>query len=68
MEEADGTAQVTPQSAVPPYAFTFAVRWPDGTGQTDWHDLAGLREALSDLDHVLEALAPGESITVKRVR
>jgi hypothetical protein len=47
--------------------FTLTIRFPDGTGQRESHDLQGMKDSLWALAKVLDALVPGETVEIKRV-
>lgn len=47
--------------------FTLTVRFPDGTGGMEQHDIVTMRSELASLAKVLDAMAPGESVTIKRI-
>lgn len=49
--------------------FTLTVRFPNGQGGgIESHTLTTMRDELTAVSRLLDAMAPGETITIKRVR
>jgi hypothetical protein len=47
--------------------FTLTVRYPDGTGGREQYDLTGMKVQVKELAKLLDALAPGEVVEIKRI-
>jgi hypothetical protein len=47
--------------------FTLTVRIPGGGGGREQHDLVTMRAELAALARVLDALVPGETVTIERI-
>jgi hypothetical protein len=47
--------------------FTLTVRYPDGSGGREQHDLTTMRVELGQLARVLDALLVGEVVEIKRI-
>lgn len=47
--------------------FKITITWSNGKRDIEWHDLAGTREELQRITAVLDAIIPGESITIERL-
>lgn len=47
--------------------FKLTVQYPDGTKGCEWHDLVTLRQELAQIANVLDALVPGETVTIERI-
>lgn len=48
-------------------AFTLTVRYPDGSGSRESHDLVTMQDELTAVSRVLSAMVPGEVIEIRRI-